>query len=410
MLKALYQALADKPWLLLLGFSFVVSSIGNGITYIVIFSELIRLAAPTTSLTLAYVLSTVPGLIGSKIGERYCQSANPFKILIVGECLGMLGLLAPLSAVMTGSTPLFLIAQTASAFTIGMTFPAISKIFKTGLTEKELPVATTLETIIFACYVIFGVCLGLLLLGHISIMSLLVLDASTFVIALILLKLSQSRFAKTFIKVSPSQAQINWRTLSGVQRRGILLLPLLALAAAPAMALLPALVPPTFSGSEAQSMALALLFARSLGQLSGPLILNPEKFEKNSDSNVLMVSCLFAFITCYGLVPFSPSKYLALAFIFMAHLFSNVVFSLAIYTILKKFDEVHISAAMAKSYRLQMMVTALVSIGAGYSAQYFGVVYSLYLFSGTGFVLIVMLSLGERWLKQKSVNFRPEQQ
>lgn len=134
MLKALYQALADKPWLLLLGFSFVVSSIGNGITYIVIFSELIRLAAPTTSLTLAYVLSTVPGLIGSKIGERYCQSANPFKILIVGECLGMLGLLAPLSAVMTGSIPLFLIAQTASAFTIGMTFPAISKIFKTGLT------------------------------------------------------------------------------------------------------------------------------------------------------------------------------------------------------------------------------------------------------------------------------------
>ena len=94
----------------------------------------------------------------------------------------------------------------------------------------------------------------------------------------------------------------------------------------------------------------------------------------------------------------------------MAHLFSNVVFSLAIYTILKKFDEVHISAAMAKSYRLQMMVTALVSIGAGYSAQYCGVVYSLYLFSGTGFVLIVMLSLGERWLKQKSVNFRPEQQ
>lgn len=409
MIKALHQTLARTPWLLFLGLSFVVSSVGNGITYIVIFSELIRLSVPATSLALAYVLSTVPGFIGSKIGERYCRNNNPFQLLIWGECLGMLGLAAPFGAVMTGSVPLFLVAQTVSAFTIGMTFPAMSKIFKAGLSEQELPVATSLETLIFACNVILGVGLGLLLLGRIGVTSLLFIDLLSFAAALLLLRSAKSRFSKTFTPVFSTTVSLRWKMLSGTQRRGILLLPLLAFAGAPAMALLPGLVPATLSGEEAHSMALALLFARSLGQLVGPLILNPDKFEKRSNSNMLMTACLCAFIACYALIPFSPSIFLALALVFTAHIFSNVVFALAIYTILKQFDEHLVCAAMAKSYRLQMVITALVSIGAGYCAQYFGVVTALYLFSGTGFVLIIMLTLGGHWLKQRSAMLRADQ-
>lgn len=408
MLKALYLALAGKPWLQLLGLSFVVSSIGNGITYIVIFSELIRLSAPATSLAIAYVLSTAPGFIGSLIGERFCRNGNPFRILIAGECLGLLGLAAPFSAVMNGSITLFFIAQTVSAFTIGMTFPAISKIFKTGLSEKELPAATALETFVFACNVIFGVGLGLIFLGQVSVIILLFIDLGSFAVALILLMLAKSLFRQTFIAICASGAKISWRSISPSQRRTILLLPLLAFAAAPAMALLPALVPATFSTHEAHRMALALLFARSLGQLVGPLILNPEKFEKYSNSNVLLLGCLFIFIVCYGLVPFVPSHNLALILIFTAHVFSNVVFSLAVYSLLQKFDENLVAAAMAKSYRWQMIVTSVVSVGAGYSAQHFGVTHTLYLFSGTGFMLIVMLSLSGRWVKLRSGTLRME--
>ena len=408
MLKALYQALAGKPWLQLLGLSFVVSSIGNGITYIVIFSELIRLSAPATSLAIAYVLSTAPGLIGSLIGERFCRSGNPFRILIMGECLGLLGLAAPFSAVMNGSITLFFIAQTVSAFTIGMTFPAISKIFKTGLSERELPAATALETLVFACNVIFGVGLGLIFLGHVSVITLLFIDLGSFAVALILLMLAKSRFRQTFMVFGASRAKISWHSISPSQRRTLLLLPLLAFAAAPAMALLPALASATFSLHEAHRMALALLFARSLGQLVGPLILNPEKFEKNSCNNVLLISCLFIFTACYALVPFVPSRYLALILIFTAHVFSNVVFSLAVYSLLQKFDENLVAAAMAKSYRWQMIVTSVVSVGAGYSAQHFGVTHTLYLFSGAGFMLIVMLSLSGRWVKLRSGTLKME--
>lgn len=406
MIRALLHALAGKPWLLLLGLSFIISSVGNGITYIVVFSELIRLSVPTTSLVFAYVLSTVPGLIGSKVGEHYCRTGNPFTILMVGECLGMAGLVAPFLAVISGSIPLFLIAQTVSAFTIGMTFPAMSRIFKTGLSDKELPVATTLETMVFACNVILGAGLALVLLGHVTVISLLIIDLASFVLSLVILSGSKDRFTHKFAYIEQADVAIKWNSLTVSQRRGILLLPLMAFSGAPAMALLPGLVPISLTGQEAQTTALALLFSRSLGQLIGPLLLKPERFEKNSNSNVLLIGCLFTFIACYGLVPFSPSTYLALSLVFIAHVFSNVVFSLAVYTVLKSFDENHVSSAMAKSYRLQMLVTAVVSIGAGYCSEYMGVVFALYVFSGTGLVFIILLSFADQKIAAEPVTER----
>ena len=107
-------------------------------------------------------------------------------------------------------------------------------------------------------------------------------------------------------------------------------------------------------------------------------------------------------MACYGLIPFSTSSYLALALVFIAHIFSNVVFSLAVYSVLKKFDENHVAAAMAKSYRWQMMITAIVSIGAGYSSDYLGVIYALYAFSGSGFLLIVIFSFVEKYFSPKT--------
>lgn len=392
MLKALYHAFSGKPWLLLLAFSFVISSIGNGITYIIVFSQLIHLSAPVSSLALAYVLSTVPGLAGSVVGERFTRNNNPFLVLISGECLGLLGLLIPLMAYQLNSVPLYLAAQTVSAFTIGMTFPAISKIFKTGLSADELPVATTLETIIFACNVLLGVGLGLVISNYVSFIHLLIIDVVSFVLSVIILIFSKSFFTKPFSFSNTISSQLKFRSLSYAQRRSLLLLPLLAFTGAPAMALLPGLVPSTAGFFDSQSTALILLFSRSLGQLIGPLLLNPERFEKNSNNNIKIIFSLFIFILCYGLLPIFPSVFAAVVLVIIAHIFSNVVFSLAVYSVLRHFDETQVAGAIAKSYRLQMLVTALISVSAGYCAQYFGVTYALYVFSGSGFLLVCLLS------------------
>lgn len=393
--------MANKPWLRLLALAFLISSIGNGITWIVVFGELIRLSAPVASLALAYVLSTVPGLLGSIAGERFCQRLSPFTILILGEGLGLIGLAVPFYAVAIDSIPLLLMAQAIGAFTTGMTFPALSQLFKTGLSEEELPVATTLESLIFAGNVLCGIGLGLVLRGYMSATHLLLIDLLSFAAALILLGRAKRRVGAPFVEHVRSLSSLRWQTLTHSQRRAMLLLPLLAAAGAPAMALLPGLAPGALSsGSPEQTTALALLFTRSLGQLVGPLLLNPARFEKNSSSNGLQIGCLAIFLLCYGLIPFAPWPAVVLALVFVAHIFSNVVFSLAVYALLKNFERQQVPAAIARSYRRQMAVSAIVSLGAGYCAEAIGAAGSLYLFSGTGFILsVALLAIGKASIK-----------
>ncbi|WP_159236997.1 hypothetical protein [Raoultella terrigena] len=404
MIRILLQTMANKPWLRPLALAFLISSIGNGITWIVVFGDLIRLSAPVASLALAYVLSTVPGLLGSILGERFCQRLSPFTILILGEGLGLIGLAAPFYAVAIDSIPLLLIAQAVGAFTTGMTFPALSQLFKTGLSEEELPVATTLESIIFAGNVLCGIGLGLVLRGYMSATHLLLIDLLSFTAALILLGRAKTYFSANFVNHVRSVPPLRWQTLTHSQRRAMLLLPLLAAAGAPAMALLPGLAPGALSSdSPEQTIALALLFTRSLGQLIGPLLLNPARFEKNSSSNGLSIGCLAIFLLCYGLLPFAPWPAAALALVFVAHIFSNVVFSLAVYALLRNFERQQVPAAIARSYRRQMTVSAIVSLGAGYCAEAIGAAGSLYLFSGTGFILsVALLAIGK-------ASIRPEQ-
>lgn len=393
--------MANKPWLRLLALAFLISSIGNGITWIVVFGELIRLSAPVASLALAYVLSTVPGLLGSIAGERFCQRMSPFTILILGEGLGLIGLAVPFYAVAIDSIPLLLMAQAIGAFTTGMTFPALSQLFKTGLSEEELPVATTLESLIFAGNVLCGIGLGLVLRGYMSATHLLLIDLLSFAAALILLGRAKRRVGAPFVEHVRSLSSLRWQTLTHSQRRAMLLLPLLAAAGAPAMALLPGLAPGALSsGSPEQTTALALLFTRSLGQLVGPLLLNPARFEKNSSNNGLQIGCLAIFLLCYGLIPFATWPAVALALVFVAHIFSNVVFSLAVYALLRNFERQQVPAAIARSYRRQMAVSAIVSLGAGYCAEAIGAAGSLYLFSGTGFILsVALLAIGKASIK-----------
>lgn len=401
MIRILLQTMANKPWLRPLALAFLISSIGNGITWIVVFGELIRLSAPVASLALAYVLSTVPGLLGSIVGERFCQRLNPFTILILGEGFGLIGLAAPFYAVAIDSIPLLLIAQAIGAFTTGMTFPALSQLFKTGLSEEELPVATTLESLIFAGNVLCGIGLGLVLRGYMSATHLLLIDLLSFAAALILLGRAKTRVGAPFVEHVRGLSPLRWQTLTHSQRRAMLLLPLLAAAGAPAMALLPGLAPGALSsGSPEQTTALALLFTRSLGQLVGPLLLNPARFAKNSSSNGLPIGCLAIFLLCYGRIPFAPWPAVALALVFVAHIFSNVVFSLAVYALLRNFERQQVPAAIARSYRRQMAVSAIVSLGAGYCAEAIGAAGSLYLFSGTGFILsVALLAIGKASIK-----------
>lgn len=96
LLYALVEALRCHRWLRLLACAFIFTSLGNGLTQVVVFGLLLDWSAPATLLTLAFLFATVPGFIGGIISEKLCAHYSPVSLLILSEGLGLLALLFPL--------------------------------------------------------------------------------------------------------------------------------------------------------------------------------------------------------------------------------------------------------------------------------------------------------------------------
>lgn len=169
---------------------------------------------------------------------------SPIRLLVLAEWLGLLALLFPLLGIQFHSMVALLAVQSTEAFLAGMSWPALTLLFRRGLSEDELPAATCLETMIFASQVLLGTGLGMVLFHHLPALALLGIDALTFVGSLLMLILAGSALPS----LAPEQAAeterpvtVRWQTLAPLQKRSLLLLPALAAVGSPAMALLPAL-------------------------------------------------------------------------------------------------------------------------------------------------------------------------
>ncbi len=250
LLIALIRALRRHRWLCLLGCAFVLSSLGNGLTQVVVFGQLLRWQASPATLTLAYMLATLPGFLGSIWGEYLCRKISPLRILILCEVLGMLALILPLYA--------------------------------------------------------------------------------------------------------------------------------LAAVGSPAMALLPA-VAQQMRPVDAAGLALPLLFARSLGQLCGPLLLNADQLRRYAGSNGRLLFCLVLFLSGYFLLPLLGRWPVAgLGLIFGAHLASNVVFALGTFGVLRYFEAEQVATASAMAWRGQVLIAAVATGCAGLLAEGIGAASALY--------------------------------
>lgn len=395
LLHALIRALRSHRWLRLLGCAFILSSLGNGLTQVVVFGQLLRWQASPATLTLAYMLATLPGFLGSIWGERFCRKMSPLRILILCEILGMLALMMPLYGVLAHNIPALLAVQSAEALFSGMSYPALTLLFKRGLSAEELPAATALETLIFAAQVLLGTGLGVLLFDVLSPLSLLALDALSFAASAALLAGSLALFKvctpHNFPSKNDAEPPLHWKTFTPLQKRSVLLLPALAAVGSPAMALLPALAQ-QMHPQDTASLALPLLFARSLGQLCGPLLLNAEKLRHYSASNLRLLVCLMLFLAGYFLLPhFALWPLAALTLIFGAHLASNVVFALGTFGVLSHFQGADVARASALAWRGQVFIAAIATAIAGYLAENAGAVVALYSVSLTSLAGVAIL-------------------
>jgi hypothetical protein len=402
MFLLLLRSLRQYRWFALLGGALLLSSVGNGLTYVIVFGKLLTLEAKPSALTLAYILALAPGIPGSMVAEKLMNKLPLIPLLAFGEILGLVGLIFPLCSLYNDSQILLLLSQAVAAFASGMMVPVLSQLLKNGLHAADLPAASGLETLIFAANVIFGIGIGTLLYGKLSALVLLALDALSFVLATGLLFAAYKSYRRVHqqdMGEKETEVALRWRTLSQRQRRGLLMLPALALVGAPAMALLPALA--THFGGETVDTGLMLLLARSTGQLIGPLLLSENQLRRYTDKISFAIIFFALFIICYGLVSVTNRQWLAMMLIVLAHISTNIVYVLATLNIMRSFPASLTGKAMAKSWRLQLLITLILPLIAGFAADRYDPVWVLYFSAGSGFMTVVIGLLANRYLGRR---------
>ncbi|EPW3925326.1 MFS transporter [Enterobacter cloacae] len=394
LMYALIEALRCHRWLRLLACAFIFSSLGNGLTQVVVFGLLLAWSAPPALLTLAFLFATVPGFIGSAIGEKLCSRYSPISLLILTEGLGLLALLFPLFGTGYHSIAALLAVQSTEALLSGMSWPALTLLFKRGLSEAELPAATCLENVIFASQVLLGTGLGVVLFQKTSVFTLLAIDAASFLGSLLLLWLAGRRFSARLLPLPGEEetpVPLRWRTLTVRQKRSLLILPALAAVGSPAMALLPALAQ-QIHPQDAAGLALPLLFARSLGQLCGPLLLKKESLARFATRTPRIIVCLGLFLAAYGMLPWLSGRMAyALGMIFIAHLASNVLFAAGTFGILSSFHFAQTASASGKAWRWQTLSASLFTGIAAMVAVGVGSVQALYMVSSAALLLVALI-------------------
>lgn len=394
LLYALIEALRCHRWLRLLACAFIFTSLGNGVTQVVVFGLLLAWSAPPALLTLAFLFATLPGFIGSLISEKLCVRYSPIPLLILTEGLGLLALLFPLLGVHYHSIPALLAVQSTEALLNGMSWPALTLLFKRGLREAELPAATCLENVIFAAQVLLGTGLGMVLFQKIAILALLAIDATSFLGSLFMLWLAGRVFLAPTLAVPTEEkapATLRWQMLTIRQKRSLLILPALAAVGSPAMALLPAMAQ-QIHPQDAASLALPLLFARSMGQLCGPLLLKRDSLTRFAARTPRILLCLGIFLAAYGMLPLlSGWMACALGMIFVAHLASNVLFAAGTFAVLSSFQTTHMASASSKAWRWQTLSASLFTGIAAMAAAGFGSIQALYSVSSAALILVALI-------------------
>lgn len=398
LLFALVRALRAHRWLRLLLCAFVLSSLGNGLTQVLVFGQLLRWHASPSTLTLAYMLATLPGFVGSLAGEKLCRHFSPLPLLILTELLGMAALALPLLGILHHNIPALLMVQSAEALLGGMSWPVLARVFKRGLTQEELPAATGMESVIFASQVLLGTGVGVLLFDYAAPLTLLSIDALSFMASMGLLIMTMANYRAHHpgnSDESRSSPIVSWPSLTTAQKRSLLILPALAAVGSPAMALLPALAQ-QIRPDDAASLALPLLFARSLGQLCGPLLLNGEKLPHYARRNRLLLLCLAIFLGAYSLLPLLSGKRVLLGLIFIAHLASNMVFAVGTFSLLAGFSDDQVPVASAKAWRWQTLTATLMTAITAWLANEWGAALALYSVSFSALLLMSVVMVRYR--------------
>lgn len=381
-MRNIYEIIRRRPEFGLLTLAMFLSNLGSGLTQVALYSQLNEVKAGSEAFAVAFALAIIPGLFVGQIAAKLSGRFNWAKVLIGAQVLGGLGVVPALFGARTHSVPLFLTAEFAAALTAGLAYPIQQSLIKRLFSSDELGVVLKIDTLSFATTVLVGLGVGSLLIGVFGGTVYVAVDIGTYAAAAavigVALKLRPASFvphaAPPSTTIAGSTATAPHAGLSPAQRRALSILPILALVGTPAMSLLPYAAMrfgADFAvGSATIAPSVAFIFAKSLGQMLGPMLV-PQKLLApltRSSKGLSAALSVFAAAYCFALTTSSPT--LGLALVMLAHIASNVVFMVGLFAMQSAFSACEMAARSAFQYRLQLAIMTGASLAAGFLAKY----------------------------------------
>jgi MFS transporter, DHA3 family, macrolide efflux protein len=373
----LSNLLLRKPEFLFVSLALALSGVGSAFTSIAVYAELSFTHASAMFYSLAFIFGLVPGFITSRWAGKQANKVYLGKWMAVAQLSGAALLVFPLMESNRHNLWFLLSAEIVGSAVAGVLAPIYQSFQRRVFQNDELPYVSVYGVYLFGLQFIFGQGLGTLLYSALGTSEYLSFDLLTYLVAAAVLVVAARLFPKGLMPIEESSAKttsFGWKDFSPIQRRVFWMMPLLSILCVPSMSYLPArgaeLGIPMKLGPLVLVPALLFLLFRTLGQLIGPLIVKKANFDRYVSHNFLLVSCAVAYLSFYWVIFTASSIVMALICIVLAHVASNVIYTVASYGFSRHFNEKQIGWAASKNYQWSVAATALSSVMGGWVTEY----------------------------------------
>ena len=383
-----------KPYLMFL-LATLVSAIGSGFIQVVVYSQIANRNLPPFYFGLAFACAVFPALLGSQVGKIIADKRHYNKYLFFSQLIAAL-MIFFLQYIVQNNIKFILLGEMVTSFSASIAFPILQKLIKFTFNPEKLPVAAKIDTYAYGANIIFGLGLGSFLSALISSHNILTLSILLYIVSSILFYASSGEY----ISWDKRKLEINnnffWVSFTPQQKLAFILMPTLIIVGTPATSLLPSIYG-NFSNGELNnffiSPVLTLILFRSIGQFLGPLMVSNDKFESLALNKQAIYFFLLFFIAIYSIIFHAGNLYFVLLLIIIAHIASNIVFTLATYLMLASFSSDEIAQISAIQYQINQIVITLTAILSGLIANVLGGQLTIIMFATLGLSLFSIIKL-----------------
>lgn len=378
-------------------FATLIAAIGGGFIQVVVYNQIANLNLPPFYFGLAFSCAVFPALLGSQVGKIISEKENYNKYLFFSQLFAVFMILL-IKFIVENNLKFILLGEFVTSFAGSIAYPILQKLIKLTFDPERLPIAAKVDAYAYGANIILGLGLGAVLSAFIGFDTMWLIAAALYVVSAIAFYFSHSK-NMTWEKNMQSTSVFWKRTFTSRQKLAFILMPTLIIVGTPPTSLLPSIYnnfPNDVVSNFIISPVMTLILFRSIGQFIGPLIVNNDRFEAFASNKQMINFCLIFFIAIYSIIFDTGNYYLALLLIVVAHIASNVVFTLATYSMLASFSTEEIAQISASQYQINQIAITLTAILSGVIANFLGGQLTIILFALIGLGLFSIIGKSER--------------